>query len=147
MSEAIILKSAQQWSGALRRTLLAKPDFGEQLLHYAKRPVDTDQINQWLHELLNLYPDSDIANRKRVLRLLRERVFYTLYIRDLLEAAPLQEVISSMSYLADLAMSHAYATAMTYLAERHGAPLHPTTGEIQPLLILAMGKWGGNELN
>lgn len=147
MSEAIILKSAQQWSGALRRTLMAKPEFGEQLLHYAKRPVDTEQIDQWLRELLNRYPDNDIASCKRILRLLRERVFYTLFIRDLQEAAPLHEVVSAMSYLADLAMAHAYATAMAYLAERHGPPRHPVTGTTQPLLILAMGKWGGYELN
>ena len=147
MNEAIILKSALQWSGALQRKLLASPQFSIELQHYVKRPVSTEQISAWLKELTAGAVDTNIDETKRVLRQLRERVFYTLMVRDTQDAASLQEVVEAMSFLADIAMGEAYRCAMSFLIERHGAPTDPKTGRLLELLIIAMGKWGGKELN
>src|SRR3546814_5090200 len=61
--------------------------------------------------------------------------------------ASLQEVVTAMSALADLAVQQAYKSVATSLAETHGAPIDPNTGLPQEMLIVGMGKLGGTELN
>src|SRR3546814_797899 len=61
--------------------------------------------------------------------------------------ASLQEVVTAMSALADLAVQQAYKSVATSLAETHGAPIDPNTGLPQEMLIVGMGKLGGKELN
>ncbi len=147
MSKAIILKSALSWSGALRRKLLASPDFATELEEHVRRPVTPELIATWLAGLKALRPDSSIATSKENLRVLRARVFYTLMVRDINESASLNEVVAAMSYLADIAVGDAYNAGMAYLVERHGIPIDFETSRPLELLILAMGKWGGHELN
>ncbi|MFV0284025.1 MAG: bifunctional [glutamate--ammonia ligase]-adenylyl-L-tyrosine phosphorylase/[glutamate--ammonia-ligase] adenylyltransferase [Castellaniella sp.] len=149
MSETIIFKPAQQWSGALRRYLTAHPDLEERLAADADRPVTRKTLTDWYADLLG--PDTlrpvPQPDLRRALRRLRARVFATLMVRDSAGLAPLHEVVSAMSHLADLAVSEAYACAMHTLMAIHGMPRHPDTGAPQDMLILGMGKLGGKELN
>lgn len=147
MNQALILKSALQWSGALHRKLLASPHFAAELVQYAKQPVRPQQIDTWLSSLHNALPGHDIEHCKQRLRELRERVFYTLMLRDIHASASLSEIVEAKSYLADRAMAEAYQVAMDRLIEKHGAPTDPTSNKVLDLLIVAMGKWGGYELN
>ncbi|WP_345798336.1 bifunctional [glutamate--ammonia ligase]-adenylyl-L-tyrosine phosphorylase/[glutamate--ammonia-ligase] adenylyltransferase [Castellaniella sp. MT123] len=149
MSRAIILEPALQWSGALRRYLLAHPDARDGLLEDAAEPLTRKTLNAWYAQtiagLAGQPPDRPAL--QRALRRLRQRVFHTLMVRDIAGQAPLHEVVAAMSALADLAVGQAYACAMRTLTEVHGIPRHPETGAPQDMLILGMGKLGGKELN
>ena len=149
MSRAIILEPALQWSGALRRHLMARPDDRARLLADGAEPVGRKTIQAWYAQALGGDPDQapDRPALQRALRRLRQRVFLTLMARDIAGLAPLHEVVAAMSALADLAIGQAYACAMRALTDIHGTPRHPDTGAPQDMLILGMGKLGGKELN
>src|SRR5690606_23034024 len=103
---------------------------------------------QWFVELGGT-PEQPLeaARIRQVLRQLRQRVFYTVMARDIAGVAPLQEVVSAMTLLADLAVTQAYRSVASALAEVHGTPVDPETGKPQEMLIVGMGKLGGRELN
>ncbi|MGB6104383.1 MAG: bifunctional [glutamate--ammonia ligase]-adenylyl-L-tyrosine phosphorylase/[glutamate--ammonia-ligase] adenylyltransferase [Pusillimonas sp.] len=149
MPEAIILAPALQWSGALRRKLIANAPFEQWLAKAADHTLNRKTIVQWFSELRADGADTPlpIADVRRILRQLRERVFFTAMVRDLNQTASMQEVVGAMSVLADIAVAEAYRSVATSLAELHGIPLDPGTGKPQELLIVGMGKLGGKELN
>lgn len=148
MTRTIILEPALAWSGALRRKVDASEDFGTWLEQAAAAPLDRHRLLEWFTELGGT-PDAatDPDTTRRVLRRLRQRVFFTLMVRDVNGAASLQEVVTGMSLLADLAITHAYRSVARGLAEVHGVPLDPETGKPQEMIIVGMGKLGGRELN
>ncbi len=149
MSLAIILEPALQWSGALRRKLGANNAFEHWLISAIQQPVSPDTIHAWFDELRQDTTATALAlpDIRRVLRQLRERVFFTTMVRDINGCAPLHEVVTAMSALADLAVAEAYKSVVNSLADAHGVPLDPNTGRPQELLIVGMGKLGGEELN
>ena len=141
------LEPALRWSGALRRKTSAHADFGLWLAQAQRQPVSAGLIHDWYAELAGSAAVADTAVIRRALRQLRDRVFYTLLVRDINGAAPLAEVVGAMSALADLAVGQAYRCVAADLAQVHGVPLDPATGLPQEMLILGMGKLGGEELN
>ncbi|MYN11903.1 bifunctional [glutamate--ammonia ligase]-adenylyl-L-tyrosine phosphorylase/[glutamate--ammonia-ligase] adenylyltransferase [Pusillimonas sp. TS35] len=150
MSEPIILESALRWSGALRRKLTASESFGQWLGEAARHAVTNETLQAWFAELAGEGArDTTLAvdDVRRVLRQLRERVFFTLMVRDINGAAPLGEVVTAMSTLADLAVAQAYKSVAAGVAQTHGMPMDPATGLPQEMLIIGMGKLGGCELN
>ena len=124
MSETIIFKPALQWSGALRRCLTAHPDQEARLAADAAQTVTRRTLADWYAELIGPAParPTQQADLRRALRRLRARVFATLAVCDVAGLAPLHEVVSTMSHLADLAVGEAYACAMHTLMETHGPP-------------------------
>ena len=80
------------------------------------------------------------------LRRLRRRELVRIAWRDLTGAAPIAEVLSDLSDLADATIVAALAFASRALLTRHGQP-RSATGEPQEMVVLAMGKLGGRELN
>src|SRR3546814_10773083 len=70
-------------------------------------------------------------------------LFRSVLLRDINGLASLQEVVTAMSALADLAVQQAYKSVATSLAETHGAPIDPNTGLPQEMLIVGMGQLGG----
>jgi glutamate-ammonia-ligase adenylyltransferase len=80
------------------------------------------------------------------LRRLRELVLLALIERDVNGIASLQEVCEAMTDLAELACQQALASVRNELIERHGA-VRDRDGQLQDLLVVAMGKAGGRELN
>lgn len=148
MTQPIILEPALAWSGVLQRKVDAHPAFGQWLAGAIQHPLDRQRLLTWFVELGGR-PEQALtpAEARQILRRLRERVFFTLMARDIAGAAPLQEVVSGMTQLADLAITQAYRSVATELAAVHGTPLDPETGAPQEMLILGMGKLGGRELN
>lgn len=148
MSKTSILKLATEWSGALRRRLVAQPEFAALISQSSKRPVTPEVIDTWLADASSSESEQlELSAIKIQLRKVRQQVFFTLYLRELTGAASLTEVGEAMSYLADQSVALAYAASYQYLAHRHGTPLDTQTQEPLELLIVAMGKWGGYELN
>jgi glutamate-ammonia-ligase adenylyltransferase len=66
--------------------------------------------------------------------------------RDLAGWAELPETLSDLSAFADAAINLAVRYARTSLVARYGEP-RSADGVVQPLVVLAMGKLGGGELN
>jgi [glutamine synthetase] adenylyltransferase / [glutamine synthetase]-adenylyl-L-tyrosine phosphorylase len=140
---------ALAWSGHLRRKIDAHPDLAAWLELAVQRPVTPTTLAVWQTELAG--PDAPeiwpVELCRVVLRKLRERVFSALIVRDLAGQATLEEVVGAMTGLADLAIAAAYRSVAAELAAIHGIPRHPATGAPQEMLIVGMGKLGGEELN
>jgi [glutamine synthetase] adenylyltransferase / [glutamine synthetase]-adenylyl-L-tyrosine phosphorylase len=87
-----------------------------------------------------------IANLRRWRRHEMVRIAW----RDLAGWASLEETLSELSAFADTAIRATYAHARSTLVARYGEPRAKggtTDGEVQPLIVIAMGKLGGGELN
>ncbi|MFT6790923.1 MAG: glutamate-ammonia-ligase adenylyltransferase [Cellvibrionaceae bacterium] len=83
----------------------------------------------------------------KVLRQLRNRLITILYWRDLNGLADLDEVIRAMTAMAEAFVQRALDYHYRQLIEKHGLPMGKDSGQIQPMLVIGMGKLGGSELN
>jgi glutamate-ammonia-ligase adenylyltransferase len=81
------------------------------------------------------------------LRHLRRRVFLHTLFRDLTGRAPLDEVMSAVTLLADTSITAAVALHAARLADVHGEPIGAESETPQALIVVGMGKLGGSELN
>ncbi|OYV80662.1 MAG: bifunctional glutamine synthetase adenylyltransferase/deadenyltransferase [Ferrovum sp. 21-44-67] len=81
------------------------------------------------------------------LRRLRQQVYSHLIIKDLMGLADVHEVTQLMSDFAEFSIQQAIRTLTDELISRHGTPVGRETHQSQELLVIAMGKLGGRELN
>ena len=89
---------------------------------------------------------ADAAEIAVALRRLRRELLLGTIVRDVAGVASLDEVTAAMTALAELAVQRLTAALAHELAQVHGVPLS-TDGTPQDLLVVAMGKGGGGELN
>jgi len=83
----------------------------------------------------------------RALRRLRNLLVCGLIRRDLDGQADLAEVVATMTAFADFAIRTQLAASMAELVASHGMPTGFDSGLPQQMMVLAMGKQGGGELN
>ena len=83
----------------------------------------------------------------RAMRRLRNLLVCGLIRRDLDGQADLAEVVAAMTRFADFAIQTHLALLMNELVASHGMPMGYESGLPQQMLVLAMGKQGGAELN
>jgi glutamate-ammonia-ligase adenylyltransferase len=83
----------------------------------------------------------------RAMRRLRNLVVATLIMRDLRGQADLAEVVATMSAFADFAVQTHLASLTSDMIALHGTPTGEESGTPQELIVLGMGKLGGEELN
>ncbi|HEY1148738.1 MAG TPA: bifunctional [glutamate--ammonia ligase]-adenylyl-L-tyrosine phosphorylase/[glutamate--ammonia-ligase] adenylyltransferase [Pseudoduganella sp.] len=83
----------------------------------------------------------------RGMRRLRNLLIAALIRRDLDGKADLNEVVTTMTRLADFAIREHLAEIDAEMRAAHGAPIGADTGAEQQLMVLSMGKGGGGELN
>ena len=126
----------------LRQLLAARQDVVDWLKSHAEAPLSAGDM----HGFLRAETVSDENSLKRALRRLRQRVMATLIVRDVGGAAPLTEVVETMTLLADITTNHALDFLHRQLAAQFGEPLD-RQGRPQHLLVIGMGKLGGRELN
>lgn len=88
----------------------------------------------------------DEATLKRRLRLLRQREYLRLVWRDTSGVADLTEVMATLSELADACLASALDWLARRAAEAFGEP-RAANGSPIGLVVLALGKLGGYELN
>jgi len=81
------------------------------------------------------------------LRRCRQREILRIIWRDLNRRASTQETMSAVTALADASIRVARDLATRDLEARFGIPTGARSGERQELIVLAMGKLGGGELN
>jgi glutamate-ammonia-ligase adenylyltransferase len=106
--------------------------------------VDWHALRQQLHH--DLQAASTDALVKQGLRQWRLKLFGLIAVAGLLGRWTIQQEFEAISKAADLLIQEAYAWLYPRLCEQWG---HPQTSDGKPinLLILAMGKYGGHELN
>ena len=90
---------------------------------------------------------ADDAALMRALRVLRKHVMLRLITRDLGGLANLEEVVTTISTLAEIAVELSVSHLEAQLAADYGVPIGADSGQIQHLHVVGMGKLGGNELN
>ena len=96
------------------------------------------------HELAALPPGTTIG---RAMRRLRNALVATLIERDLSGRANLNEVVTAMTRFADFAIARHLDALMSEQVALHGMPTGDESGRPQHMLVVAMGKQGGGELN
>jgi glutamate-ammonia-ligase adenylyltransferase len=92
-------------------------------------------------------PDSRALPLGRAMRRLRNQLICAIIRRDLEGRADLDEVVTAMSNFADFAVQSHLAELMAELTAIHGTPIGAESGRPQQMMVLAMGKHGGGELN
>jgi glutamate-ammonia-ligase adenylyltransferase len=125
-------------SRAAARLIAARPALAVEAGEAAGSPWTAAPMREFL---AGLDPADDAALAGR-LRELRARVFLRAAARDLGGLAGLDEVVGTMSDLAEAALAAAHRHHRAKLAAEHGAPAGG--GD---LLVVGMGKLGGRELN
>ena len=118
------------------RVAHARPEVVEELERREARAFSREEMRASLDDAPGAPP---MASR---LRHLRARVMVTLAHRDLNGMAPLDEVFDTMSALADECIAAAARTAHRETVAQLGRP----RGDA-PLIVAALGKLGGGELN
>lgn len=98
-------------------------------------------------KLLALLVDCDNEARlKNQLRLFRNREMVALIWRMSNQLAELDEVLTTLTAMADLCVQHALNRLSQWQQDLLGQPVH-SNGEPMSLMVIALGKLGGSELN
>ena len=90
---------------------------------------------------------ADESSLKTALRRLRQREMVRLAWRDLAGWANLEEVVRTLSALADACLDAALAKLYDWAVAREGVPREQGTDTAARFVVLGMGKLGGEELN
>ena len=108
------------------------------LLQGMHQPWTEQAMRDWLadHEV------ADEAVLKQTLRKLRQQVLLRVIVRDLHGLADLQEVMQTMSSLAEVAVQFALQFLAPWQEAIYGRPLGESGGR-QELIVVGMGKLGG----
>ena len=137
----LLIRRATELSRFARRLLEAEP--GLLPATSVRAPFSAGEMRA----LLAAADAADETALKRVLRDLRKRVMLRVITRDLCGLAALEEVIATVTALADIAISTAVAHLESWLAAEYGEPMGTDSGLVQKLHVVGMGKLGGCELN
>jgi glutamate-ammonia-ligase adenylyltransferase len=81
------------------------------------------------------------------LRQVRQAALLQVITRDLNGLADLEEVMSSITALAEETVRFALCRLQPWMRETYGVPRGAVNGEPQDLVVVGMGKLGGEELN
>ena len=136
------VQHAVQCSPYIQRLLFSDAELLPDLLENMHRIWSEQDMRDWLAaEAI-----ADEATLKRALRRLRNRVMLRVIVRDLNGLAELNEVMRSMSQLAEVTVQFALQHLTPWLKAAHGQPVD-VHGNQQSLIVFGMGKLGGCELN
>jgi glutamate-ammonia-ligase adenylyltransferase len=123
--------------------LQAEPELEQGLLARLAEPWSVPQMES----VLTGFAATDEASLMHALRYLRKQVMARLITRDLNGLADLAEVMVTATALAEVTTRHALPLLHSWLATKHGEPIGTDSGQAQQLIVVAMGKLGGGELN
>lgn len=134
--------SALEFSRYAERFRVAHPQRFEALCTKLGAPWRCDE-----NELEALQRAPDPAALAVALRRLRQQSYLITLLRDLMRRADLLEVCASTTRLAEIAITAAVTAHSRWLSAAHGQPIGAESGVAQQLIVVAMGKLGGGELN
>lgn len=138
-----LVRHARHCSHYLARLLDAEPELLNWLYENHLTPCNDKVMQIWSDAL----PAEDDERLSHALRSLRKRVMLHVLTRDLNGLSDLDEVMRSMTALAELVLRRAQACTMRTLVGQFGQPVGAESGTPQELLVIGMGKLGGGELN
>jgi len=141
-TEEAYLLHAIKCSPFIQRLLVSDQSLLAEVLKQLHEPWTEAAMRDWLAAQLI----EDESSLKRALRKLRQRVMLRLIVRDLNALADLNEVMQVTSHLAEVAVQFALQHITPWLEATHGQPIGDG-GLPQQLIVVGMGKLGGNELN
>ena len=95
---------------------------------------------------LELSGSDTLPALQRLLRQFRQREWLRIVWRDVNGRATLQQTCSDLTALADVCIRYALPVLQAQLVPLHGEP-RDSAGNVQQLIVLAMGKHGAGELN
>ena len=107
-------------------------------------PPDLDALRAFVDALVQ--SDADVAAIKAALRQERNRQLLHVAWRDVTGASDVDESLATLSAVADALIDAACRCAARQIQERHGV-VRDGDGNAVPLVVIAMGKLGGGELN
>ena len=141
------IRSSLTSSRYAQRILESEPDLWEELIDNIQRPFQKEQMQEYLNTFPNAVNDKDALYI--ALRNLRKRVMLHLAARDLSGLADLSEVMACMTNLAEITIYFSLQCHQNWFAmpNRYGVPVGNVSGTNQEMLVIAMGKLGGGELN
>lgn len=141
----LLLGSILPYSRYMQRTLASEPALEDALVQHMQHAFSEQEMLKFLQTAAA----TNEAGLRRSLRQLRKRVMLRLIARDLTGLADLNEVMLTMTALAETTIRFALELHHAWLADptRHGEPIGEKTDTRQQLLVVAMGKLGGRELN
>jgi glutamate-ammonia-ligase adenylyltransferase len=123
--------------------LIRDPAALEWLRHGAERRDRAALIDDLWGELSPLESEE---SERLALRRFRQREMLRVGYHDIVREIPLEDVGLDLSHLADACAEGAYRLALRRAEARHGSPIG-LDGRPARLVILALGKLGGAELN
>lgn len=133
---------AASYSLYLSRTLAACPEEAQRLEREIDQPFTPERMQAFADWAGADTPEALAPELRR----LRRAVMARLIARDLGGLADLEEVVSTITGLAEFALRTALPTVCRALAQ-YGQPIGEDSGEVQTLIVVGMGKLGGAELN
>ena len=136
------LAAAFEFSRYAQQLASAQPELLAEVVAGIEHPWRWDE-----HAARALAEAADADALATALRLLRQRVFLTVLLRDLSGRADLAEVCTTTTRLAEIGVGAAVAAHTRWLAAIYGEPIGADSGAVQQLIAVAMGKLGGGELN
>jgi len=89
---------------------------------------------------------TDVQSLYQQARLLRNLIMAWIAWRDLCNYSSFKETAATLSHFADSIITIIYEKLYAWRCQRYGTPMN-ARGQAQPLLILALGKLGSQELN
>jgi len=126
----------------IKRLFEADQDFAQKSLEHINDSFSRQEMVSWLHSR----QISDEASLNQSLRKLRHYVIANIILRDLNKLCDLDEVLGSITALAEISLIEAHQFHFNDLKTTYGSPIG-LNGREQQLSIVGMGKLGGEELN
>lgn len=126
----------------IKRLFEADKNLAQNSLQHISHPFSRQEMESYLDDR----QIKDEISLNKSLRKLRQQVIANIILRDLNKLCHLDEVLSSVTTLAEITLTHAHQFHFNSLKAIHGSPIG-LNGEEQQLSIVGMGKLGGSELN
>ncbi len=126
----------------IKRLFEADSDLKQNSLQHICHPFN----RQEMESKLDGRQISDEESLNKSLRKLRQQVIANIILRDLNKLADLDEILTSVTTLAEITLIQSHQFHFKLLKAIHGSPIG-ISGKEQQLSIVGMGKLGGEELN
>lgn len=136
-----LLSPALNHSRYLARLFNRRPQLAEETAARIEIPMTCE-------EMQSLLPTGACSDDefKLQLRLLRQRTMARLIVRELTGRCTLDEAVTTVSDLAEVAIAAALRQ-VSQTETRYGQPIGEDSKTVQELIVVGMGKLGGRELN
>ena len=136
-------KNALEWSPFVERLIQRFPDL-QDASSYSQKWSDGVLYHHVYDDVFNSDSDQQLYSR---LRKQRNWMMGRIGLRDLMGLADLEETIAATSELADALVASSLDWHYKKLCQRYGTPIGAESGKPQKMIVIGMGKLGGQELN